>query len=197
MIKKLITKLYSSKTSALDRIPAVVLKNCEPEFSYILADLFYICLKESFLPDYWKISSLVLVSKNAGQRSTSKNFRPVCLHFVVSEVFEKLVNNRLVDHLKKFGLFTDFQYAFRSSRSTVDLLTFVSDRIAGVLNRSWTSQAVALDMSKAFNRLSHAFLLCKCKSCGVSGQVIGFISSFLSNRRPGVVLDGKSSKVSS
>ena len=44
------------------------------------------------------------------------------LHSVVSKVFEKLVNNRIVDHLEKCGLFSDFQYGFRSSGSTADLL---------------------------------------------------------------------------
>ena len=39
----------------------------------------------------------------------------------------------IVDHLEKCGLFSHFQYGFRSSRSTADLLTVVSDRIARVL----------------------------------------------------------------
>ena len=68
---------------------------------------------------------------------------------VVSKVFEKLVNNRIVDHLEKCGLFSDFQYGFRSSRSTADLLTVVSDRIARAFNRSGATQAVTLDISKA------------------------------------------------
>ena len=68
--------------------------------------------------------------KNAGEESTAKNYLPVNLLFVVSKVFEKLVNNRIVDHLDKCGLFSDFQHGFRSSRSTADLLIVVSDRIA-------------------------------------------------------------------
>ena len=68
-------------------------------------------------------------------RSTAKNYRPVTLLSVVSKAFEKLVNNRIFDHLEKCGLFSDFQYGFRSSRSTSDLLTVVSDRIASVFNR--------------------------------------------------------------
>ena len=93
----------------------VVLKNCEPELSYILAELFNKCLKESCFPDYWKVSSVVPVFKNIGERSTAKNYRPVSLLSVVIKVFEKLVNNRVVDHLEKCDLFSDFQYAFRSS----------------------------------------------------------------------------------
>ena len=55
---------------------------------------------------------------------------------MVSKVFEKLVNNNIVDQLEKCGLFSDFQYSFRSSRSTADLLTVVSDSVARAFNRS-------------------------------------------------------------
>ena len=122
-----------------------------------------------------------------GERSTAKNYRPVNLLSVVSKVFEKLVNNTIVDHLEKYGLFSDFQYGFRSSRSIADLLTVVSDRIAKAFNRSGVTRAVGLDISKAFDMVWHASLLHKRKSYGL-------ISSFLSNRRLQLVLDGKSSQ---
>ena len=69
--------------------------------------------------------------------ATAKNYRPVSLPSVVSKVFEKLVNNRIVDHLEKFGLFSDFQYGFRSSQSTANLLTVVSDGIARTFNKTF------------------------------------------------------------
>ena len=181
IVKKVITNLDSSKASGPDCIPVVVLKNCEPELSYILAKLFSKCLKESCFLDCWKVSSVVPAFKNVGERSTAKNYCPVSLLSVVSKVFEKLVNNRIVDNLEKCGLFSDFQYGFRSSRSTADLLTVVSDRIARAFNRSGATRAVALDISKAFDRVWHAGLLHKLKSYGISGQMFGLISSFLSN----------------
>ena len=70
--------------------------------------------------------------KNVGKRSTAKNYYLVSLLSVVSAGFEKLVKNWTVDPLDKCG-FLWFQYGFRSSRSTVDLLTAVSDRIARLL----------------------------------------------------------------
>ena len=88
-----------SKASGLDCIPVVIPRNCEPELSCILAELFNKCLKESCFPDCWKVSSVVPVFKNVGERSTAKNYRPVSLLSVVSKVFEKLVNNRIVNHL--------------------------------------------------------------------------------------------------
>ena len=57
----------------------VVLKNCEPGLLYIQAELFNICLKESCFPDCCKVSLVVPVFKNVGERSTAKNYRPVSL----------------------------------------------------------------------------------------------------------------------
>ena len=53
--------------------------------------------------------------KNFYERSTAKNYCLVSLHSVVSKVFLKLVNNRIVDHLEKCGLFCAFRYGLRSS----------------------------------------------------------------------------------
>ena len=129
VVKKVITNLYSSKASGPDYIPVVVLKNCEPELSYILPELLKICLKEFCFPDCcW-------------ERSTAKNYRPVSLLSVVSKAFQKLANNRIFDHLEKRDLFSDFRYGFRSSRSTADLLTVVPDRIARAFNRSGATRA--------------------------------------------------------
>ena len=126
---------------------------------------------------------MVPVFKKVGERSTAKNYRSVSLLSVVSKVFEKLVNNRSVDHLEKGGLFSDFQYGFRSYRSTAELLTVASDRIARAFNSSKAARAVVLDISKALDRVWHAGLLHKLKSYGISGQIFGLISSFLCNRR--------------
>ena len=90
--------------------------------------------------------------------------------------------------------FFDFQYGFRPARSTTDLLTVGSDRIARAFNRSGATRAVVLDISKAFDRIWHIGLLHKLKSYGISDQIFGLISSFLSNRRLQVVLDEESSQ---
>ena len=84
-------------------------------------------------------------------------------------VFEKLI----VDHLEKCGLFSDFQYCFRSSRSTADLLTVVSDRITRAFNRSGATRAVALDISKAFDRVWYAGVLHKLNDGVPQGSIFG------------------------
>ena len=92
------------------------------------------------------------------------------------------------------AFFSGFKYGFRPSGSTADLLTVVSDRIVRAFNRSGATRVVAIDRSKAFDRVWDAGLLHKLKSYGMSGQIFGLISCFVRNIRLRVVLNGKSSQ---
>ena len=76
MVRKVVINLDLSKASGPDCIPVVVLKNWELELSYILAELFNKCFKKCCFPDCWKVSSVVPVFKNVGERSTAKSYRP-------------------------------------------------------------------------------------------------------------------------
>ena len=81
----------------------MILKNCEPEISYILA-LQYMS-EGAFFPNCCKVSPVVPAFKNVGERFTTENYCPVSIVSVVSKVFQNLVNNRFVGHLEKCGLF--------------------------------------------------------------------------------------------
>ena len=194
MVKKLIMNLDLLKASGANCILVVVLKNCKPELSYILVELCNKCLKKSCFPDCLEVSLVAPVFKNVGEWFTAKSYHPVSLLSVVSKVFEKLVFNTVVDHLAKCGLLSDLQYGFRSSQSTKNLITVITDRIGRAFNRSGATRAVALDISKTFDKVWHAGLLHKLTSYEISGQTFGRISSSLSNRWFRVFLEGKSSK---
>ena len=121
-------ELDSWKSSGPDCIPLLVLKNCDPELSYILVELFIKCLKESCFIDCWKVLLVVPVLKNVGEIFTAKICRPVILLCEVSKVFEKLVNNRIVDYQEKYVLFL--------ISSTVLGQTIIYDRVAKGFKRS-------------------------------------------------------------
>ena len=122
LVQKVITSLDSSQVSG----PDCILKKL---WAYILAELFNICLKESYFPDCWKVSSVIPVFKNVGERSTARSYRHISLLFVVSEIFEKLVSNSLFNDLEKCGILSDLQWGSWSSWLTADLLIFVYDRL--------------------------------------------------------------------
>ena len=124
-----------------------------------------------------KINCLTWNSLKSWFRPLEVRFFCLCMFFNLSlSVNNKLVNNMLVNHLEKYRLSSDFQYGFGSSQSTADLLTVVSDRTEKAFNRSGATWAVALDISKAFDRVWDTGLLCKLKSYGISGQIFGLMA---------------------
>ena len=88
MVKKIIMNLDSSKASGPDFISEVVLKNCEPELSCILAEPSNMCLDESCFPDCWRVLVVDPAFKNVGERSTARNCDPVSLLSVVSSLWK-------------------------------------------------------------------------------------------------------------
>ena len=195
MVAKAILDLDVSKATGPDHIPSIVLRRCSPELSPVLAKLYSKCLAESCFPSCWKYSSVVPAYKNDGERSDPGNYRPISLLPIVSKIFEYFINNSLIKHLEGTGLFSDLQYGFRAFRSTADLLTVLSERIYNSLDVGGETRAIALDISKAFDKVWHAGLLHKLQAYGVLGSVLNIITSFLQERALKVVLDGQSSAV--
>ena len=136
----------------------------------MLADIFQYVSEKNMVP----------VFRSVSERFMAKNYRHVSLCSAVSKVFEKIVNNRFVNQLEKGGLLSDFQFGVRSFhlKSFVDNLTVVK-----AFKRFLTTQAVVLDISKAFERAWHAGPLHKFKSYGISVGVFSLILSFFSNKR--------------
>ena len=99
---------------------------------------------------------------------------------MVREVFGKLVNSRRVNHFDKYGLSSNFQYGFRSSQVTAEILTIAFDKTARISAKYRAAQAIALDIFKVFDRAWYAL---------VPHKLTALISSFLSKRCLSVVLD--------
>ena len=193
-VAKLIKALDSTKATGPDNIPVIVLKNISPELSPILAKVFNKCLLQKCFPISWKISSVCPVYKNSGDRSSPSQYRPISLLSIMSKLLESVINKRVTKHLMKNHLLCDEQYGFRSSRSTADVLTVITHRVSEALDEGFMTRAVALDISKAFDKVWHRGLLLKLSRNGISGNVLGIIESFLSNRSLNVVINGQKSK---
>ena len=193
-ISSIISNLDPTKATGPDGIPVVLLQKCSPELSPVLAKLFRKCFAESCFPSCWKRPSVIPVFKNSGERSNPSNYRPISILPIISKVFEIVINSSLIKHLETNKLLSDHQYGFRSERSTADLLTVITERIHQALDVSGEARAIALDISKAFDKVWHRGLIHKLQAYGISGPFLNIIKSFLSHRSIQVVLSGSSSK---
>ena len=104
-----------------------------------------------------------------------------------------MLNSHFIKHLESNNLLSDHQYGFRKARSTGDLLSYLTHTWSSSLRDFGESFVVALDTSKAFDRVWHKALLAKLPAYGFTPSFCKLISSFLSNRFISVVVDGATS----
>lgn len=93
----------------------LTLENSVPEILHLLVDLYNACLKEPCFADCWKVSFVAPVLKTVGERSLSSVHCPVSILSFVNKIYEKLVNDKIVEHFKRCCVFCDIQYCFKSS----------------------------------------------------------------------------------
>ena len=180
------------KAGGPDGIPPRVLRECASALAPILVQLYSLCLNTNTFPQCWKRAYVQPVPKK-GSRSDPSNYRPIALTCILSKVFETLLNSHFLDHLESHSLLSDHQYGFRRSRSTGDILSYLTDLWLSTLKNYGETWVVALDISKAFDRVWHASLLSKLPSFGFPPPLCLLISSFLSNRSISAVVDGATS----
>ena len=151
----------------------------EPELSYILAELFNMCLKESCFWDCWKNLSMVPVFKNVGDMSTAKNYHSVSLLSVVSKVFKKLVNNRVVDHQKNAAYFLFYSMVLGLLDQLQIFWQLHPVELLGLFLGLGATWVIALDISKLFDRVWHSSLLQNFKSYEISRQMLALFDFLL------------------
>ena len=130
LVKEVTNNLDLSKTSGPDCIPVVVPKKSELELSYILAELFNTCLKESCFPDCWNVLSAVLIFKSVGRGQWLKTGVMLVFFLWLVKYLKNFPNDGFADDLRGCGHFSDFKGSFRSPWATPYLLTVVSGKIA-------------------------------------------------------------------
>ena len=103
------------------------------------------------------------------------NYRPISLLSTVGKLFEHILNDQIWKHLETHKLLSDVKFGFRHQRSSADLLALLTEHISKVLDKRGESRSVALDISKAFDRVWHAGLLHKLSSYGIKNVCLSLI----------------------
>jgi sarcosine oxidase/L-pipecolate oxidase len=168
------------------------LKKCLPRLGKPLATLLKLSFNLGKLPQEWKNANIVPVSK-ADNKSDPNNYRPISLLCIIFKVMETIINDFLRKHLFNMKLLSSRQYGFQAGKSTMDLLAHATQNWTEALHRGHEVKVIALDISRAFDRVWHKGLLSKLMSFGVCGRLYRWIRDFLTCRQQRVVLSGQTS----
>ncbi len=183
--EKICEKLKSIKSHSCpgpDKILPVLLRNC----SHLLSFPLYIIMKQSFrlseLPKDWKIAYITPIHKN-GNRLNAENYRPISLTSPVVKIMESIIVEHLDNFLNKFAIIPREQFGFRKGRSVEsNLLACLNDWSLAADNLK-SIDVIYLDFAKAFDKVPLNLLMLKLKAYGVSGLLLAWIQSFLTNRK--------------
>lgn len=180
-LKQLLNELKNKKSPGLDNIKAEVLKSVS---EYILKPLEYIfntCMTLGIWPSIFKESVIIPVYKK-GNKEILSNYRPISLITHLSKLFEKVIKKRLTAYINKYKPLSDNQFGFKKNVSTQDALLALTSKIYSALDESKPCLCVFLDLSKAFDTVSHELLLQTLEDIGLREVTLKLFKSYISNR---------------
>ena len=193
-ILNIIRSLNPNKAHGWDEISVRMIKLSDSALVTPIKIIFTNCLRHGLFPEIWKYANVVPVHKK-NEKNLKGNYRPIPLLPIFGKILEKLIYDSLYKHLVSCNALDPNQSGFRPGDSTVNQLLSITHTIfkAFDCNPPLDVRSVYLDISKAFDRVWHDGLIYKLKQCGVSGQLLSLIQSFLKDRKQRTVLNGQSS----
>ena len=188
-IRRRLEALNCSKSPGPDGLHPRVLKELATPLCTVFKMMFQRSIDTGVLPAKWKEGNVVPIFKK-GNRGLPGNYRPVSLTSIVCKLLESLVRDRLLDHFLENDLLTNDQFGFLPGRSCALQLLLVIEEWLTILDRKGAVDVVYLDFQKAFDRVPHQRLLRKLEAYGIGGDLLRWVSAFLTNRRQRVMVEG-------
>ena len=174
-------KIKRSKSTGLDDLPPGMLKDCR---KYIISPLHHIInlsLQSKIVPSAWKQAKIVPIFKS-GDMENAENYRPISVLPVLSKLLEKAVHDQLLTFLESNELLNNSQFGYREKHSTQLASTLFVDEIRQAAEKGKMVGALFLDLSKAFDTISHDVILTKLCNYGVASAETQWFTDYLFNR---------------
>ena len=159
----LLKKLQKNKSAGPDNLPPGFLKNIALHIAAPLTHVINTSIEAGIVPQGFKTGKVIPVYKS-GPKNIMDNYRPITILPVCSKIYEKCIYKQLILYLESNNLLSTRQFGFRAGRNTELAVTLFVDEIHKNMNESKLTGAVFIDLSKAFDTLSHSQILASLKS---------------------------------
>ena len=190
---KCLRKLRRKKAHGIDELPPNLLKDVANKISKLLAFIINKYLSSGIVPDLWKISKVSPLYKS-NSKSSFSNYRPISVLTCLSKVLKQVVHCQLSNYFEKHYLLKSSQFGFRPPRSTELACNLLVDDIRQNIDNGLLMGLIYLDLSKAFDAVSHLYLLSKLRSYGINGNEFTWFENYLFNPEKLAFYDGHLSK---
>ena len=184
-----INSLSQNKSSGLYSCPVKLLKLGSLQISEPLSVIFNKSIQTGTYPHKLKIAKIIPIHKD-GDETDPGNYRPISLLSIFNRIFEKLMYDRLVSFINKYGLLYNSQYGFREKHNAQHAIIDITYRIQKNIDQGLFTCGLFIDLKKAFDTVNHNILLTKLSHFGIRGVIHDWFKSYLSNRKQTVSIDG-------
>uniref|UniRef100_A0A3B3I5K1 Reverse transcriptase domain-containing protein n=1 Tax=Oryzias latipes TaxID=8090 RepID=A0A3B3I5K1_ORYLA len=184
-VSQITTLIKKSKPSTcqLDPLPTILVKATAPSLCPLITNIIHASLSSGIVPPALKTAAVTPILKKLGADPTDlNNYRPISNLPFISKILEKTVSAQLHAHLSSNNLYELFQSAFRPLHSTETALLKITNDLLLSADCGLLSILLLLDLSSAFDTISHSILLNRLSSIGISGTVLSWFHSYLSDR---------------
>ena len=134
-------------------------------------------IEEGKFPEHLKQAHVIPIYKK-GDNEDPDNYRPISITSSLAKVFEQILREQMNEYLERNNLLGPLQFGFRAKYSTTDALLYATENIRKDLNDNQSTAAALLDLSKAFDSMSHEILLEKLHHLNFDKKAIKMIKSF-------------------
>lgn len=139
-------------------------------------------LTAGYFPTAFKTATMIFIPKPGKSPHTIQNYRPISLLDIQAKIFDKIINNRITEHLEEHNHTNPKQHGFRKYRGTHTAIATFYETIAKDLTNKHKIDIVLRDLSKAFDKVWHIGLKHKLLNTTLHPNYIKTIASFLTNR---------------
>ena len=189
LVKQKLLNLRPTSSPGPDGLHPRLLAATAETLASLWAQIFTESMDSGCLPEDWKTANITPIFKK-GNKQLPSNYRPISLTAVPCKTMESIIRDKLMAHLSSSDQLHDAQHGFRPRRSCVtQLLTTVEDWSA-MVEAGDPIDILYLDFSKAFDSVSHSFLIRKLQAYGVTGRLLAWITAFLDGRLQRVLVNG-------
>nr|CAI5847795.1 unnamed protein product [Callosobruchus analis] len=174
--------LKNKWSSGDDGIPTCIMKKCIRYISDVLSVIVNNSLKFGVYPSSLKLCLVKPIPKK-GNNASFESLRPINIPCCFSKLFETAMSIRLTEFIQKCDLINSNQHGYVSGRSTITAIFEFTQKIVYAMESKNVALGMFLDLSRAYDCLSHELLLSKLELYGIRGNALRWIASFLDGRQ--------------
>ena len=173
-------------------MPTTLVKACLPILCHPMVNIINASLASGVVPSSLKMAAVIPTLKKPGSDPDDpNNYRPISNLPFLSKILERAVAAQLQHHMSHHELFEPLQFGLRTHHSTETALIKITNDLLLAADKGLISILILLDLSAAFDTVSHTILLSKL--IGLSGSALSWFRSYLKDRKQFITPNGSNS----